>query len=283
MKLVPSPEQIKVVRELYENLMNGRYDREFIKGLAVKYRGRRDDLSDRAFPFISQLFSSIRPRDARTHGFRSFRMPRGAELYAEGGLGRIYRVGPRTVAKVEPVNALQFCHPLMHSEIRRSDPLHRAVLIRDISERAAALGVGPRVHGFYVSGKPPDQSFVTVMDLVEGETWKEWVPRSTAAQRSRALRMLNRQIDKLGAAGIMHMDLHNENVMLVTDPSGRVLDVKLVDFGSAVLARDFDASLSMLSEEDTAVSADLWLPVLMAENGIISSKRKPVVRPKKKV
>src|ERR1700675_1623630 len=91
-----------------------------------------------------------------------------------------------------------------------------------------------------------------VMELVEGETLRDWLERAPAVERS--IEIARQVLEALRAAhgaGIVHRDLKPANIMVRFDGY-----VKVLDFG---LAKRI-ASLGALGTENTASMDDASLP-----------------------
>ena len=89
----------------------------------------------------------------------------------------------------------------------------------------------------YDTGKNDDGAFI-VMELVKGETLEDIVARGALTEKDFAS-LAEQTLDGLSAAhqaGVIHLDLKPQNLMLTWLPSGG-FQVKILDFGLAIAAR----------------------------------------------
>jgi hypothetical protein len=95
----------------------------------------------------------------------------------------------------------------------------------------------PNVVTIYDTGKNDDGAFI-VMELVKGETLEDIVARGALTEKDFAS-LVEQTLDGLLAAhqaGVIHLDLKPQNLMLSWLPSGG-FQVKILDFGLAIAAR----------------------------------------------
>jgi len=103
--------------------------------------------------------------------------------------------------------------------------------------RAAARLNHPNIVDTYDYGVLPSGEAYIVMELVEGQTLREYMDAAHAlpfAEAVHAARQIAEGIDVAHHGGIIHRDLKPSNIILARDHRGRVL-VKVVDFGIAKL------------------------------------------------
>lgn len=103
--------------------------------------------------------------------------------------------------------------------------------------RAAARLNHPNVADTYDYGVLPDGGAYIVMELVEGQTLREYMDAASAMPIAEAA-LIGRQIangvDTAHRSGIVHRDLKPSNIILSRDHDGQ-LQAKVVDFGVAKL------------------------------------------------
>jgi len=102
-----------------------------------------------------------------------------------------------------------------------------------ITKKAASLGVAPNIYDCFISvnenGMPV---IIKVYELINGTAWAnmEW---KSEAQKNRAIADLEKKIIKMNKNGIIHHDLHTENVMV-----SKSNEVFIVDFDRARLVKE---------------------------------------------
>ncbi|HEV3468451.1 MAG TPA: protein kinase [Pyrinomonadaceae bacterium] len=103
--------------------------------------------------------------------------------------------------------------------------------------RAAARLNHPNIVDTYDYGLLPTGEAYIVMELVEGQTLREYMDAAHAMPAAEAVHVARQVAEGIDAAhhgGIVHRDLKPSNIILARDHRGRVL-VKVVDFGIAKL------------------------------------------------
>lgn len=78
-----------------------------------------------------------------------------------------------------------------------------------------------------------------VMDRIAGRTLTEWMESETpiaGKEIDATLEMLEAKISKLHDEGIVHGDLHTDNIMVTLSPTGATQRVWIVDYGHARIA-----------------------------------------------
>jgi serine/threonine protein kinase len=156
-------------------------------------------------------------------------------LLGEGGMGKVYRAVDtrlgRTVAI--KISAEEFSKRF-EREARTISALNH-----------------PNICTLYDIGSLPSGSGYMVTELVDGETLRDWLNRSTALEhRFEIARQILTALRAAHGVGIIHRDLKPANIMVRSDGY-----VKVLDFG---LARRI-ATANALQAEDTATT-DVSVP-----------------------
>jgi len=180
------------------------------------FRTRRDTCPKDGTPLIS---SDLRPGTIIAGKYRL-----EGEI-GRGGMGIVYRAEHIIMGKTV---ALKVIHPLLSLsprflEMFKSEARHVAAFKHD-----SVL----TVHDFGES----EGRFYLVSELLEGESLKDLVRRIGSITPERTFAILLQICDAVSAAhraGIVHLDLKCENVLLLETPAGQ--QVKVLDFGLAQL------------------------------------------------
>ncbi|MFO0549497.1 MAG: serine/threonine-protein kinase [Polyangiaceae bacterium] len=148
------------------------------------------------------------------------------EPLGRGGMGVVYRVEQRELAKPLAMKVLSADHARSPSRVRRfrREALMAARLTCTNTVQVVDFGVS-------------DDLMYLVMELVDGQTVKEIVRRHGPLSRERLLRMGIQVCASLAEAhekGIVHRDIKPDNVMLLRTSDGADV-VKVLDFGLAKL------------------------------------------------
>jgi serine/threonine protein kinase len=116
----------------------------------------------------------------------------------------------------------------------------------DIIHLASELGIGPKLYDYFISEDEFNQcTLVKVYEFIDGDTWfhSTWPTKSDYQTKVAELKDL---IKRMNAAGIIHNDLHLNNVMI--NKAGRVY---IIDYDRAVFATEYE-SLKMEEKLETS-------------------------------
>lgn len=110
-----------------------------------------------------------------------------------------------------------------------------------ISKAAANLGVGPKIYDTYVCVNDANSTCygIVYMEYVKGVTLSDFLYKYYSKGNVGKVRhLLEDKINKLHNAGILHSDLHSDNVMVIMEGS-EVKDVMIIDFGFSQYIKDY--------------------------------------------
>jgi predicted Ser/Thr protein kinase len=108
-----------------------------------------------------------------------------------------------------------------------------------VIQEAARAGLTPVIYDTFICMDETDAStIVKVMEYVDGVRLGDWLPSASKANISKAKQILTSKVDALGKMGILHNDLHNQNIMVVLTPKGAVKDVVIIDSDLATYAKN---------------------------------------------
>lgn len=148
------------------------------------------------------------------------------QFLGEGGFSRVYKATHLQLKK--PV-ALKLLHEQFATDQDKRDRLTREARTTSVLNHPNIV----RLHDFagYADCKP-----YLVMDYVEGSSLAELLRKGRHFTIAECIQIASQACDALEAAhkqNIIHRDLKPENIMLLDDQEGRLLTVKLLDFGIA--------------------------------------------------
>jgi len=142
----------------------------------------------------------------------------------KGAFGTVYKIpvkpcmkhipsGVKVVAvKLEKIGYSKYYKPL------------RLKTVVDITRKAHEIGIGPALYDVFILKRPEFFSLVKVYEYIEGREWGNFTSKK---EMNHALDQLKQHIHTMNNAGIIHHDLHAENVMISNDK------VYIVDFDRA--------------------------------------------------
>ncbi len=111
-----------------------------------------------------------------------------------------------------------------------------------MSQIAGSINVGPKIYDSYVCINDADSTCygIIYMEFIQGTTLSQYLYKYHSKDKKIKLRkMLEEKIVKLHNAGIMHNDLHSDNIMVILDNNEELKDVKIIDFGFAQYIKDY--------------------------------------------
>jgi len=176
---------------------------------------------------------------------------------AEGGMGAVFEARHHMTKKTIALKVL-FPHI-------GKDEASRQRFLREVSA-PATIGHDGIVEVYDSGIDPNDGSLFVAMEMLIGETMREWVDRG-GHTRDEILALFDDVLAPLAMAherGIVHRDLKPENVFLHRQKNGQVV-VKILDFG---IARDLDTS----SQNVTHTGIAMGTPHYMAPEQAMSAK-----------
>ncbi|HLM74492.1 MAG TPA: serine/threonine-protein kinase, partial [Polyangiaceae bacterium] len=173
-------------------------------------------------------------------------------VLGEGGMGRVYRAFD---VRLERRLALKIlCAPAEAT----SEESRRAVAAILREARAAAALDHPNAVSIFELGEHNNVPFIA-MELVAGQALRFFVgrPEVPLEQRIHWLTDIAKALDAAHRAGIVHLDVKPENVMVRYDDV-----VKVLDFGIARRAAAFIGALEGSCSEITAISSATDRPLV---------------------
>ncbi len=180
---------------------------------------------------------------------------------AEGGMGAVFEARHHMTKKIVALKVL-FPHI-------GKDNASKQRFLREVS---APAQIGhPGIVDVSDSGVDPDGSLWVAMEMLRGQTMREWLDASPKS-RDQILDFFVRVLDPLAAAhsqGIVHRDLKPENVFLHQNHDGSTV-VKILDFG---IARDLDTSKDNVTHTGIAMGTPHYMAPeqAMSARGVVAS------------
>ena len=179
---------------------------------------------------IGTGFEAVVPKSAggRVHLARGALVPgtpyRIEEWIAEGGMGAVYRARHEDIDRVVALKVL-------HESGGGGDAIQQ--LRREA--RVTAGIEAPNIVEVYDFLRMPDGRVAMAMEMVDGQTLRSLLEHSATVPPARLIGILRQVCRGLGAAheaGLVHLDIKPENIMLCRR-DGRSDFVKVLDFGIA--------------------------------------------------
>ena len=143
---------------------------------------------------------------------------------AEGGLGTVFKARDRQLGREVAIKRIR-------ADQAGAAGATVAALIREAGHQSMLQH--PNIVAVHEAGVDDEGGFI-VMELVQGETLEDAIMRAAlnAADFDALVRQTLAGVSAAHAAGIIHLDLKPENLML-THPAGGGMQVKILDFGLA--------------------------------------------------
>jgi tetratricopeptide (TPR) repeat protein/DNA-binding winged helix-turn-helix (wHTH) protein/TolB-like protein len=177
------------------------------------------------------------------------------EMLGSGGMGVVYKAEDLKLGRRV---ALKFLPSELASDPKAFDRMQREA-------RAASALDHPNICAIYHLDEDNGQPFI-VMQLLEGETLREWIENSSAqpvADRLKKLLLLTVQIaDGLEAAhqkGILHGDIKPANIFVTTHGQAKILDFGVARIIDGELSRTNLTGDEAANPAEAAAASDLNL------------------------
>ncbi len=146
------------------------------------------------------------------------------DVFLLGNTGRVAKLVNFIHADVEMRRYMKDAHSRWRTEV-------------DIATLAGEHGIGPKVHDSYICLHSKQPIGVIIMDYVPGITLEEWKNLGPSKkQLDAADKIIRKKLDALHDLGMFHNDLHDGNIILVTDSKKNVPGVEdafILDYGFA--------------------------------------------------
>jgi tRNA A-37 threonylcarbamoyl transferase component Bud32 len=152
------------------------------------------------------------------------------EYIGGGEYGKIFKLGEERCVKF--INISDTLSNLTYIDFQNEVKICRA---------AGELGVGPKIYDTYVCVNDANSTCygIIYMDYVKGITLTDFLYKYYSKGNILVIRrLLEEKINKMHNAGILHSDLHTDNVMILME-GGEVKDVKIIDFGFSMFIKDY--------------------------------------------
>jgi len=172
-------------------------------------------------------------------------------LLGRGGVGAVYEA---THLDLDRAVAVKLLLPDFTSDADALERFRREA-------RAAARLNHPNVADTYDYGALPEGGAYIVMELVKGQTLREYMNACGALQIAEAItiaRQVCEGIDAAHAGGVVHRDLKPSNIVLQRDHQRR-LQAKVVDFGVAKLKEHTTSSGGTLTATGSLVGTPRYM------------------------
>ena len=200
------------------------------------------------------------------------------QFIGEGSYGSVYKLQNKPcIVDLPGVSTVCVKYEVITSQSIFQQPSQIKMSV-DIIQLAAELGIGPKLYDYFISENEFHQcTLVKVYEYIDGDTWfhSTWPTKDGYQQKVAELKMLVKQMNE---AGIIHNDLHLNNVMI--SKSGRVY---IIDYDRAVFANEYEtlkidekletSYISRLGYFDTKCIRFLYLS-LVKDGAILTYKKK---------
>jgi tRNA A-37 threonylcarbamoyl transferase component Bud32 len=103
-----------------------------------------------------------------------------------------------------------------------------------IAKKAAKLKIGIQLYDVFVVNIDNEYKLVKIYEYIDGQPWEKYKFKSTK-EYNQAIHTLQHYITLMNKHGILHKDLHTDNVMITT--SGKIY---IIDFDLASYSADFE-------------------------------------------
>ncbi|HEV2762323.1 MAG TPA: protein kinase, partial [Pyrinomonadaceae bacterium] len=171
-------------------------------------------------------------------------------LLGRGGMGAVYA---GTHVELERPAAIKLLLPDLVSDAQALERFRREA-------RAAARLNHPNVADTYDYGILPGGEAYIVMELVEGQTLREYINASGALDAGEGVAIARQVADGIEVAhrnGIIHRDLKPSNIILSRDHH-EALQAKVVDFGIAKL-KEYSTSGGVLTNTGSLIGTPRYM------------------------
>jgi predicted Ser/Thr protein kinase len=151
-----------------------------------------------------------------------------------GSFGIVYKVFVNKCIKHVPKNVKVVAIKVEHLNTMYLNPSQIKTSIA-IIQKAAKLGITPQLFDVFLVKMKDKFLLIKVYEYIEGSSWNE--SKFTKQSYENALEQLNQAIHIMNTNGIIHHDLHTENVMITKNK------VYIIDFDLAQFAKEDEKNL----------------------------------------
>jgi predicted Ser/Thr protein kinase len=191
-----------------------------------------------------------------------------------GSFGVVYKVPVKTCIKNIPKNIHTVAVKIDNIDLNyfsyTPEKIKETV---SITKKAADLKIGIQLYDVFVVKINNEHKLVKIYEYVQGVNWNNYKFKSTK-EYNQAIKTLQEYIHIINKNGILHNDLHTENVMIST--SGNIY---IIDFDRASYAENFEHNDIMLFYKDKRSNNNIDIFTHYVYNELI--KRKIIKIPNK--
>lgn len=185
---------------------------------------------------------------------------KSTKLLGEGFYGTVFKVPASPCFKNVPkgVKHIGVKVELMKPGGDNNQTPERLKIVTKIGKRAGDLKIGPKMYDAFVTiGENGNVQIIKIFEIIDGKPWAEVQWKTPKMQRA-ALDKLDGLIHKMNKAGIIHHDLHTNNVMVGTNGSVYIIDFDL----ATLIANEEEGRIGMFetpvrwSWQETGILSD---------------------------
>ena len=159
---------------------------------------------------------------------RGLQFPRLNTYYAGGSYGAIFTTTNGRLVKITPGNA--------SFEFDALKRLRRTGFVPRVYQKAVVNLKNhkrPIMHNLFVNAKNSNQATLYVMNKIQGQQLKKYIRNGGSWGPSEQQR-LRKVVKIMHSKGVIHGDLHTENVLVTLNPNGTIKKFYVIDFGQGM-------------------------------------------------
>ena len=185
---------------------------------------------------------------------------KSTKLLGEGFYGTVFKVPASPCFKNVPkgVKHIGVKVELMKPGGDNNQTPERLKIVTKIGKRAGDLKIGPKMYDAFVTiGENGNVQIIKLFEIIDGKPWADVQWKNPKMQQA-ALDKLDGLIHKMNKAGIIHHDLHTNNVMVGTNGSVYIIDFDL----ATLIANEEEGRIGMFetpvrwSWQETGILSD---------------------------
>jgi len=193
----------------------------------------------------------------------------------QGAFGVVYKVPVKTCIKNIPIGIKDVVVKVENLNLNNLN--HTPEKLKEtisITKTVAELNIGPKLYDVFIVKLKNQYKIIKIYEYIEGTNWNAYKFKSTS-EHKKAITTLKNYIHIINKNGIIHNDLHSENVMI--SKTGRIY---IIDFDFASYSDNIERNnIINFYDNDYIERNDIDICTNYVYNELI--KRKIIKIPKK--